>query len=216
MAACAASYSAGIDGTEVTPAKEVFPVPAIGEVKDFSKYKDTACYDRCVATYGTSGTNYTYCVIGCSLGGQKFDKVDFAINPFTPVREARVLTACEKKCAPELFLPPLYLDCLIKCKGGRSLKKPLEIVSVPVVAVPEVADFFKVCYEKCVAAYGLSGPDFASCLFKCTIGGGKKPYEKLQDTPVKFDEVKDYVSGGQKVQEKVVVAGVEPVANVTE
>jgi hypothetical protein len=387
MAACSVSYSASVDGTEVTPPIDIVPVPATVAVKDFSEYKVAACYDRCVATYGTSGTNYTYCVIGCSLGGrkpddkvgafptpiavsarearstiescmlgfcrylvglgpalppciavclatgsrrrsieypldemtpvtdvdykkvpvvqtftpeivdkkpvefyvkecydrcavaykptdsdfsycllgctvggQKFDKVNVAINPFTPVRDARGLTACEKKCGPELIVPAIYLRCLNKCEGSRSLKKPLEIVPVPVVAVTEVGDFFKVCYEKCVAAYGLSGPDFASCLFKCTIGGGnKKPYEKdvvvkpvvgvrearysncvkncldkfgglntpggsacalscnfrkLEDTPVKYDDVKDYVGGGQKVQDKVIVTGVEPVAPV--
>jgi hypothetical protein len=134
------------------------------------------CYDRCAVAYKPTDPDFSYCLLGCTVGGQKLDKVDFAINPFTPVREAHALTACEKKCEPERFFLTFYLDCMIKCQRGRSLTKPLEIVSVPVVAVPEVGDFFKVCYEKCVAAYGLSGPDFTSCLFKCTIGGGKKPY----------------------------------------
>jgi hypothetical protein len=166
------------------------------------------CYDRCAVAYKSTDPDFSYCLIGCTVGGQKLDKVDFAINPIAPVREARDFEDCKKNCLFAIAEYSVYQYCLIGCKG-RSLKKPLEIAPVPAIAVTEAGDFFKVCYEKCVAAYGLSGPDFASCLFQCTIGGGKKPY-------VKLDDVKDYVGGGQKFQDKEVVAGVVPVTTVRE
>jgi putative transposon-encoded protein len=174
----------GCKGRSLKQPLEIAPVPAIAvtEVGDFFK----VCYEKCVAAYGSSGIDYVTCLLQCSIGGeQKLDKVDIAIKPIAPVREARDVKNCEKQCVNALYVSyPVYQICVTKCQPSRSLKKPLEISPVPAIAVTEVGDFFKVCYEKCVAAYGTSGTDFASCIFRCNIGGQKLDKVGIAINPV--------------------------------
>jgi hypothetical protein len=130
------------------------------------------CYEKCKATYQSSDPDFASCLLGCTLGGggQNLYKVHVTFDLIAPMKEARNVKNCESQSVNALFVSyPVYQICVSKCQASRSLKKLLQIIPVPA----DTGDFSKVCYEKCVAAYGSSGPDFASCLFQCTIGGQK-------------------------------------------
>jgi len=194
----------GIDYKKVPDVVSTF-IPEFAEKKPVEFYV-RECYKNCEVAHGSSGANYSVCLIGCSLGGQ--------IPQVTEVktREARGYDSCATNyCGYVYYVPLAFGPCMGVClaAGGRrrSIEYPLDEVTpvtdvdykkVPVVPTftPEVVDkkpvefYVKECYNRCAVVYKSTDPDYATCLLGCTVGG-----QKPKETPFKVDFVGDRVIG---------------------
>jgi hypothetical protein len=152
------------------------------------------CNERCELAYKKTDVDYSYCLIGCSIGGQRpEEKVGIVPSP-VGVRDARGFDSCMSGyCKWVVGLPPALVPCMGVClaAGGRrrSIDYPMDETRPKVtldkkaaVIAPFTPEFVnkkpvefyvRECYERCEFAYKKTDADYASCLLGCTIGGGK-------------------------------------------
>jgi hypothetical protein len=138
--------------------------------------------------YKKTDVNYSYCLIGCTVGGQRpQEKVGIVPNPLG-VREARGYDSCAAGyCRSVAGFLPAFVPCMGVCMaaGGRrrsmdEIRTPLPIADYkkePVVHAevlqekPSVEFYVRECYKRCESTYISSDADRKYCQLGCTLGG---------------------------------------------
>lgn len=160
-----------------------------------SEYYIKECYERCVALYPSTDSNFSYCLIGCSIGGQKLKEKDVTRKPVDGARQARdSYSDCLDSCKEQHWNIALVTICIIRCNFRRKLEDtPTKLELLKKVPVAEDCNkeslgdwpYYGECTDKCLETYSEEIPktDFwgSKCVKKCIDDADASPTRPLKD-----------------------------------